>query len=256
MRYGRYQKLEKSIAASDTGGIKERWRYGRTLVTDSKRVTANGNLKHGVLEELIADAKSVGVKLSKSEINYRMQCARAYLTEAEISTASGDFADWTSLRNAGFPPVELPGGVDPDEPYDPHAADRKPPQAPTQPTLVTADGKPVPQFDPPVRFSGDEHGPRSTIEDLYAACKESEGYTERMAANDARRRAYVDDLAGAAGGDLTKTWYEAELLRRGLEAFGLSGVDSLDEIMHDFFDAYDKGVFQADEDEEDDGEDE
>lgn len=253
MRYGRYQKLEKSIAASDTGGIKERWRYGRTLVTDPKRVTPNGNLKHGVLEELIADAKSVGVKLSRSEIHRRMQCAKTYETEAQISRAAGDFDHWWDLVTAGFPPVEMPEGADLGEPYDPHAADRKPPQAPTQPTLVTADGKPVPQFDPPVKFGGDEHGPRSTIEDLYAACKESEGYTERMAANDARRRAYVDDLADAAGGDLTKTWYEAELLRRGLEAFGLSGVDSLDEIMQDFFDAYDKGAFQPGEDEEDDG---
>ena len=86
-----------------------------------------------------------------------------------------------------------------------------------------------------------EHGPRSTIEDLYAACKESESYTERMAANDAKRRDNVDDLADAAGGDLTKTWYEAEVLRLGLDAFGLSSLDSFNEIMGEFFRLWDSG---------------
>jgi hypothetical protein len=247
-RYGRYLRLEKNIAASDTGGIKERWHYGWCLLTDPKRVTNKGNLKNGVLDELIDTAKSIGVKLSRSEIQYRMQAARTYETEAQLSKILGQFENWWRLIQAGFPQVE----ADPDdEPYDPHAADRKPPKATPQEPLTTSDGKRVPEFDPPVKFSGDEHGPRSTIEDLYAACKESEGYTERMAVNDAKRRGYVDDLADAAGGDLTKTWYEAELLRRGLEAFGLSGIDSLDEIMDEFFDAYDKGTFRPDPDEDD-----
>lgn len=252
-RYGRYLRLEKNIAASDTGGILERWRYGRTLLTDPRRTTSNGNLKHGVLAELIADAKSIGVRLSRAEINYRIQCARTYPTEAQITTASGDFANWTALRNAGFPLVEAPENS---EPFDPHAADRKPPKPTPQEPLTTSDGKRVPEFDPPVKFGGDEHGPRSTIEDLYAACKESEGYTERMAANDARRRTYVDDLADAVGGDLTRTWYEAEQRRRGLDAIGVTDWESLAEIMDDIWrSARDKDKFaRLGGDEDEDGE--
>lgn len=237
-RYTRYLRLEKNIAASDTGGILERWRYGREVVTDPRFATEAGNLQHGALAKLIALAKSADSSITDREIQYRLACARAYPTEAEIRTVCSDFKVWSDLRAAGFPPVEV---VDPGEPYDPHALNRKPPTAPNQEPLTTADGKRVPEFAPPVRFGGDEHGPRSTIEDLYAACKESEGYTERMAANDAKRRSYVDDLADAAGGDLTKTWYEAEVLRRGLDAFGLSSLDAFDEIMGEFFRLYDSG---------------
>lgn len=251
-RYTRYLKLEKHIAASDTGGILERWRYGRTLLTDPKMTTPNGNLKDGRREQLIEEAAAAEFRISRTEIAYRLQCARAYETERQLFTAREQYADWTAFRNSGFPPVEID---DPGEPYDPHAADRKQPKPPTQEPLTTADGKPVPQFDPPVKFGGDEHGPRSTIGDLYAACKESEGYTERMAANDAKRRDYVDDLADAAGGDLTKTWYEAEVLRRGLGAFGLSGLDSFDEIMGEFFRLWDSGqVPEPDEPDDEDGE--
>lgn len=234
-RYGRYLRLEKNIAASDTGGILERWRYGRELVTDRKRTTEAGNFRTGAIDEMITIGKAAGVSLSRREIQYRAQCARAYPTETELRTARAQFADWTEFREAGFPPVELPDGVDPGDPYDPHAADRKPPRGTPQEPLTTSDGKRVPEFAPPVRFGGDEHGPRSTIEDLYAACKESEGYTDRMAANDARRRAYVDDLRDAVGGDLTKTWYEAEQRRKGLDAAGVTDWDSLAEIMDDIW---------------------
>ena len=251
MRYSRYLKLEKNIAASDTGGILERWRYGRTLLTDPKRTHPNGRLKHGELAKLVTEAKAAAFDISDTEIQRRMQAARAYETEAEVSHAVRQFGTWHDLVAAGFPQVELPDGVDPGEPYDPHAADRKPPKAASQEPLTTSDGKRVPEFDPPVKFGGDEHGPRSTIEDLYAACKESEGYTERMAANDAKRRGYVDDLADAAGGDLTKTWYEAEVLRRGLDAFGLSDLDSFDEIMVEFFRLYDDGQVSEPGDEDD-----
>lgn len=235
MRYGRYLKLEKNIAASDTGGILERWRYGRTLVTDPRRTHPNGRLKHGEAAKLVTEAKASGFETSETEIRYRMQAARTYETEAEVANVVGEFRTWHDLIQARFPVVELPEGVDPGDPYDPHATDRKPPKPAQQEPLTTADGKPVPAFEPPVRFGGDEHGPRSTVEDLYAACKESEGYTDRMAVNDARRRAYVDDLRDAVGGDLTRTWYEAEQRRRGLDALGVTDWDSLAEIMDDIW---------------------
>ena len=79
-------------------------------------------------------------------------------------------------------------------------------------------------------------------------------YRAHGAVNDAKRRAYVDDLADATGGDLTKSWYEAEVLRRGLDAFGLSGLDDFNEIMGEFFKLWDSGqVSEPDEPDNDDG---
>ena len=232
MRYGRYLKLEKNIAASDTGGILERVRYAQALLDNRAKTHPNGRLKHGVTAELIGIAASIGVKLSDTELRYRMQAARTYDSEAKLAKISGEFANWWALIQAGFPSIEVADEPDSDES---RMSRKDPMKPPTQEPLPTVDGKPVPEFSPRIRFGGDEHGPRSTIEDLYGACKESEGYTERMIANDAKRRAYVDDLASAVGGDLTKTWYEAEARMRGLGALGVTDWDSLAEIMDDIW---------------------
>jgi hypothetical protein len=77
-----------------------------------------------VLADLLGVGKTVGVSLWEREIRYRLEGARAYETEAEIGSAAADFGSWRSLCDAGFPPVEVPGDG---EPYDPHAAGRKPP---------------------------------------------------------------------------------------------------------------------------------
>jgi hypothetical protein len=74
----RYLQLERHIAASDTGGILERWRYGIRLLDDARRTTPAGNLRHGVLAELVAEARASGYPLSEREIQRRIQCARAY----------------------------------------------------------------------------------------------------------------------------------------------------------------------------------
>jgi hypothetical protein len=231
-RYGRYLRLEKNIAASDTGGILERWRYGRRLLSDGKATTPAGNLRHGVLAELIADAKSLGVSLSKSEINYRMQCARAYPTEAEISTASGDFTDWTSLRNAGFPPVEV---TNPGEPYDPRDADEKWRDFRSEQERRKAENPEQLAFELPQIFSHDTFGPRTQLADMVAACDVSEQMTANFVKYDAQRRAYVGELLEAAGGNDRMTWIEAEARRLGLDAIGVSDWESFAEIMGDFF---------------------
>lgn len=231
-RYGRYLRLEKNIAASDTGGILERWRYGRRLLSDGKATTPAGNLRHGVLGDLITDAKSIGVSLSEREIRYRLECARAYETETEIGTARADFPDWTSLRTAGFPPVEV---TDPGELYDPRDADEKWRDFRSEQERRKAENPEQLTFELPSMFSHDTYGPRTHLADLVAACDESERMTANFVKRDNERRAYVGELLDAAGGNDQMTWIEAEARRLGLDAIGVSDWDSFAEIMDDFF---------------------
>jgi hypothetical protein len=248
-RSTRYRTLEKNIAASDTGGIRERWHYGCLLLADSRRTTPAGNLKHGVLAELIGIAAKCGIAISEREIQWRLKCARTYRTEAEIRNAITDFKTWFALTQAGFPSIHM---LDPDEPHDPRTdaekrddekKNRSNPKS-AHPTLF--------DWNPPHQFRGDEHGPRSSIKELYQACEESERYTAGMAAYDARRRGYVDELAAAVGGDTEKTWYEGEQRRKGLKAVGLTSWDDFSEIMDDFFNQYDSADTDDDSDAGDD----
>lgn len=231
-RYGRYLRLEKNIAASDTGGILERWRYGRRLLSDGTATTPNGNLRNGVRERLIAEAAAGGYKISKSEIAYRLQCGRAYETEAQLSTAREQYSDWTSLREAGFPPVEMPADA---EPYDPREADEKWRDFRSEQERRKAENPEQLAFELPSMFSHDTYGPRTHLSDLIAACDESERMTANFVKRDNERRAYVDELLDAAGGNDQMTWIEAEARRLGLDAIGVSDWDSFAEIMDDFF---------------------
>jgi hypothetical protein len=249
MRVTRYLRLEKNIAASDTGGIIERWRYGRRLLMDDTATTPNGNLRHGLLARLIPEAAAAGYKLSEREIQYRLQCAKAYLTEAEIRTAGADFVDWTALREAGFPPVELPPEADPGEPHDPRDADEKwrdfrnaarqrEQENPGQGAL----------FELPMIFSHDTYSPKTPLSSLVAACDESERMTRNFIKKDEERRAYTMELIEAAGGNLGMTWYEAEARRQGLAALGLDSWDEFWEITRDFFERpHDDGHDDGDE---------
>jgi hypothetical protein len=241
-------RQEKYIAASDNGGIIERWKYGRRLLEDGEATTPAGNLRHGVLDRLITHATARGYKLSKSEINYRLQCARAYKTEAEISTACGDFATWSDLRAAGFPAVEVP---DSGEPYDPRDADEKWRDFRDEQARREAENSQQGAlFELPVHFSHDTFGPRTPLSTLIAACDESERYTANMQKRDEERRAYVDELTAAADGNVSMTWYEAEGRRLGLDGLGLASWDEFDEILRDFFSHEDPGyIEEPDEDE-------
>ena len=233
MRNTGYLTLEKHIAASDTGGILERWRYGQRLRHDSKRTIQGERLKKGVLAELIGIAAKCGAKLSEREIRYRIQAAKAYQTEAEIRHAGAEFGDWTSLRSAGFPPVET---TDPGEPWDPRSVTEKwrdwtdgqkrhAGENPAQDAL----------FELPTHFSHDTYGPRTPVSTLVSACDESERYTANMVKKDAERRAYTDELVAATGGNVSMPWYEAEGRRLGLDGLGLATWAEFDEIIRDFF---------------------
>jgi hypothetical protein len=122
MRFTRYLRQEKYIVASDTGGIVERWKWGRRFLEDRSATTPRGNLKHGVLDRLIANATAAGYKLTEQEIQRRLRCARTYQTEAEIRECAHGFQNWDQLARAGFPAVEV---ADPGEPYDPRDTDEK-----------------------------------------------------------------------------------------------------------------------------------
>lgn len=231
-RYGRYLRLEKNIAASDTGGILERWRYGRRLLSDGKATTPAGNLRHGVLAALIADAKADGYKLTQTEINRRIRCARQYETESQISRVATDFDNWWDLVTAGFPQVEV---TDPGEPYDPRDADEKWRDFKNEQERRKAENPEQLTFELPQFFSHDTYGPRTHLSDLVAACDESERMTANFVKRDSERRAYVDELLDAAGGNDRMTWIEAEARRLGLDAIGVSDWESFGEIMDDFF---------------------
>jgi len=231
-RYTRYLRLEKNIAASDTGGILERWRYGRRLLSDGKATTPAGNLKNGVLENLIGDATVSGYTISRREIQWRLQCGKTYPTEAQLRTASAQFADWTALRDAGFPQVEV---TDPGEPYDPRDADEKWRDFRSEQERRQRENPRQLTLDLPGHFSHDTYGPRARLRDLAAACDESERMTANFAKRDAERRAYVNELLDAAGGNEEMTWLEAEARRLGLDHLGVSSWEEFGEIMDDFF---------------------
>ena len=210
MRYARYLRLEKYIAASDTGGILERWRYGRRLLEDDTATTPAGNLRHGVLDRLTTNASARGFKLSEREIRYRLQCARTYGTEAEIGTASADFGDWTSLREAGFPAVEVPPDA---EPCDPRDADER--HRDTARTLARRAGHDATEPEQLALFEyfpDDRFGETSTLADLAKYTQEMAELTERFAQRDRERAAYLARLVDAAGGDLSVTWEQAHAL--------------------------------------------
>lgn len=257
MRYGRYLKFEKSIAASDTGGIIERWHYGFDLLNDPSKMSASRrSLQPGVADRLILDAKSAGIKLSEREIQYRLQAARTYETESQIRSAAADLGSWRVLCDAGFPAVDLP------EPADPRTESQKRRDAALAKTRERHQGDPgLPEVEqflktyvPDFRFRGDEHGVHSSLESLYVVLDDSERYTAGMVKYDAERRAWLDERRDAVGGDLTRTLGEAEFRLRQLRSIGVSSPDSAAEILSDFFRIY--GGIPAPEHDAEDGDEE
>lgn len=206
MRYARYLRQEKYIAASDTGGIIERWRYGRRLIEDDTATTPAGNLKHGVLDKLIAHASARGYTLTQTEINRRLRCAKAYLTEAQISRAATDFEYWWNLISAGFPAVDVPTDA---EPFDPRDADER--ARDTSRILArraAADGADqLALFD---YFPDDRFDETATLGELAKYAEEMADLTERFAQRDRERADYLQSLIDAVGGDLSATWEHAQ----------------------------------------------
>lgn len=113
MKTSPFIRLERKIAAGERGDILDRWRYGR-LLREAK--AGRKQLPHGMIADLVAAAKRAGVEnINEREIQRRLQCAEAYDSESKCAQAGRTFGSWSALREAGFPPVEMPPGSDHDE---------------------------------------------------------------------------------------------------------------------------------------------
>jgi hypothetical protein len=212
MRDSKYLRFEKRIAASDTGGILERWAMGQALLADAKKITAAGNLKHGALDRIVADAKAAGfTTITEREIQYRLRCARAYASEAEIRTACSDFKSWSDLRAAGFPVVQVPLDAD-TGPYDPRTPEEKRRDAARE--LARRGEEAAGQL---ALFPDDKYDEYSTLTELAKYAAEMAEMTDRYARRDRDRTDYLTSLIDAVNGDMSKTWGEAQA---ALEAAG------------------------------------
>lgn len=205
MKTSQYTQREAQIATADRGGIRQRWMYGLRLLADQEKIAPAGGLRHGVTDALIQSAAKRGYKLSATEIRYRMQLARTYPTETQIANAVGDFETWHDLIQAGFPAYEAPA----DEPPADWRTDAERTHDRNRAWVDATSGMdamfPLRDFEPV----------ETTLEDLEAFMKQQRQINENFAATHERRRAYLDDLIAAVGGDLSATWDEAQ---RRLEA--------------------------------------
>ena len=208
-----YIAREKAIRAADAGGIRQRWEFGRQLLVDDTRTTPAGNLRNGVLAALVQAAIRTAVLRSSTsqyeavrrEIQYRLQCARAYPCESQIRQASADFGYWWDLIKAGFPPYDAEPG---ERPFDPR----------TDAQLTDAAGKSGAEILPDGfeqlalfgRFADD-----TTLAEMQRYCSAQAEMTARFSERDDKRQRYLDSLIKAVGGDLTATWAEARAALAG-----------------------------------------
>lgn len=200
MKTTQYVKQEKAIAAADRGGIRERWLWGLRLLRDPDMFTAGSSqLKPGRSDELVSSAKSAGLKLSIREIQYRLKCARAYPTEAEIAQTLAQFRSWWALIQADFPAFEAPEGESPADHRTP--AERDHDHARALVGLIGEQGAlfPLRDFEPVT----------TTLKELVEYTEQQEALTARFVEHGRKRRAYLDGLIAVAGDDLSVTWQAA-----------------------------------------------
>jgi len=205
MKYERYKRIDNAIKASDSGGIWERWRYGRRLVCDDKMTTPRGNLKHegtgfpdGRLAWLIRRSS-----VSEREIQRRLQCGKTYPQESQIRQILADFRTWDDLHRANFPPVpEIEG----ERPYNPLETDE----------LLQQHEAHSRQFEEDSQYENGALIPRDAFPD-NTPMHEIDRWTNReleLAARFSekahRRRFYVDNLIKAVHGNMDATLGEAE----------------------------------------------
>jgi hypothetical protein len=210
MRTERYKRIENAIAASDSGGIWERWRYGRRLLCDAEATTPKGNLQHHVLDKLIRAAARGGRKLSEREIQRRVQVARTYPCESQIRQLLTDFGTWDEVINGGFPVYEAAEG---ERPYNPLETDE----------LVSQNdnrGRRLIEYSWYSNTLFDHLDPETTtLAEMRQYAEEQDEITARFAAAGQKRWLMLDELTKAVHGDLSKTWAEAEnALTGGIDA--------------------------------------
>lgn len=200
MKTTQYVRQEQAIAAADSGGIRERWMWGLRLLRDPDAFTPGSTqLKPGRADELIKAAAAAGRKLSVREIQYRLQSARMYPTETEITHACAQFGEWSALRAAGFPAYQPTL----DEPPADHRteAERARDRARALAERIGEQGAlfPLSDFEPTT----------TTLKELHEYAEQQEAITARFVAHGEKRRVYLARLTEAVDGDLDATWQVA-----------------------------------------------
>ncbi len=189
MRYERYKRIDNAIKASDSGGIWERWRYGRRLLCDSAMTTPRGNLQHGNMEWLIRHSRA-----SSREIQYRLQVGRAYPQESQIRAACADFKTWWDLTHSGFPPYPATEGG---RPYNPLETDELVQQHEAQTQRIAEDE----QYDGAPLIPRDAFPDSTPLAEIDRWTDRELELAARFTDKAQRRRFYVDGLIKAAGSD-------------------------------------------------------
>jgi hypothetical protein len=201
-----YVRQEKAIAAAAVSDIRGRWLWGLRLLRDPDAFAQGSTqLKPGRADELVRAAKSAGFPLTAREIQYRLQCARAYPYASQIANAGAQFEDWTALRSAGFPAMPAP-------------ADEPPADWRTETERQRDHNRALADIfgEQGTLFPLADFEPRETpLKDLEAYAVEMAELTARFRKRDEERREYLDILIVAAGGDLSVTWQAAHVRAYG-----------------------------------------
>jgi hypothetical protein len=200
MKIAQYTTREAQIVSADSAGIRQRWMWGLRLLNDPAAFgQGSSQLRPGFAEALTKAAAKRGIKLSEREIRRRLQCARAYRTEAEFGQMLAEFQTWNDLHNANFPAVEAA----PDQPADWRTESERTRDR-NRAWLDITNGMdamfPLSQFEPV----------ETTLADLELFMKEQQEINDSFAATYDKRRQYLDCLEAAAEGDLSMTWQEAQ----------------------------------------------
>ena len=202
-----YVKQERAIARDDVLGMRDRWQYGLRLLRDPAAIADSGkSLQNHVAEQLIAAAAKAGLKLREREIQYRLQCARTYKTEAEFRNAIAEFGSWFALIQAGFPAYE----TDEDEPPADHRTDDEIFEA-AKAELDRLDRQANGQYQLDITY-GDLEPIKATLKDLSDYCDQQEQMTANFDARDKKKRAHLNDMLEASGDDASTIWADAERL--------------------------------------------
>jgi hypothetical protein len=208
-RFSRYGRLQRDITDADLGTIRRRWLFARYLLCDRYATTPDGELRDGVLRELITEAKRRGEKLTGEEVAQRLEAGRRYPCESQARQARTAFETWDALREAGFPPYEADDG---DQPHDPRSVAEKARAADKQLALGDADPDQLALFQ---WFPDDSFDELSTLAELRKHAEDLSNWSKRQADRAEERLAYVDELSRAVEGDESKTWEEADAKLRG-----------------------------------------
>jgi hypothetical protein len=193
-----YLRMEKAIAASDAAGIRERWEYGRRLLVDETATTEFGTIRIEVVNELLHEAERTHVRLSRREIQRRLQIATAYPTEQQLCKALEQYETWWDLTLAGFPEIPAPEDA---RPFDPRGTRELAREHEARGARLFPEGD---QQQLALELFP-KHDGESTLAELEAYAREQTEITARFNSRDAKRRQYLEELIDAVAGDMTKT---------------------------------------------------